>query len=58
MSGYERNTMRAIGALELERVGGGLAKCDMGANCNCPSAKQSTKGAGASRKRLDCNLRR
>lgn len=48
MSGFERNTIRALGALELEQVGAGRAKCAMGANCNCPSATQSTKGAGAS----------
>ena len=50
MSGCEHNTMRALGALELEQVGGGrrVAQCDMAANCNCPSASQSIKGAGTS----------
>lgn len=50
MSAYEPNTMRALGAPELEQVGGGrrVPQCDMGPNCNCPSAKQTIVGGGAS----------
>jgi hypothetical protein len=49
MSGYEHNTMRPLGALELEQVGGGgscPSDCPMGVNCNCPSATQRIAGAG------------
>lgn len=46
MSSCEPNTVRALGALELEQVVGG--DCPGGANCDCPGTTQWIAGGGAS----------
>ena len=60
MSAYEPNTMRALGAPELEQVGGGrrVPQCDMGPKLQLPVGEADACGRGRFRKRLECNLRR
>ena len=60
MSGCEHNTMRALGALELEQVGGGrrVPQRDMGPKLQLPVGEADECRRGRFRKRLECNLRR